>query len=116
MPFLVMERLYARVDVDHLPLDDFLREICYYLDGVHRRPGFFAKIRTDGAGLNLSAASAVPVGLMVGELVNNSLLHAFSGRGTGLIEVSASAGENGGFGLIVSDGRKSAVLQEGVAG
>jgi two-component sensor histidine kinase len=111
---LVMERLYARVDVDHLPLDDFLREICYYLDGVHRRPGFFAKIRTDGAGLNLSAASAVPVGLMVGELVNNSLLHAFSGRGTGLIEVSASAGENGGFGLIVSDDGIGGSLQEGV--
>lgn len=92
---LVLDRLYAREDVERLPLDEFLRDFVFYLDGIHRRSDFFATVRSEGNGLFLAADAAVPVALIVGELVSNSLLHAFPGRATGSVEVSAVRGNAG---------------------
>ncbi len=99
---LVLDRLYSREDIERLPLDDFLHDFCYYLEGMHRRPDFFATIRSDGDGLCLAADSAVPVGLVIGELLTNSLRHAFPGRGTGTVEVRAEK-DGAGFVLTVRD-------------
>jgi two-component sensor histidine kinase len=46
---------------------------------------------------------AVPVGLIINELLSNALKHAFEGRGEGKIEVSLAASEGGRVNLTVSD-------------
>ncbi len=46
---------------------------------------------------------AVPVGLIINELLSNTLKHAFSGRGEGKIEVSLATSEGGRINLAVSD-------------
>jgi PAS domain S-box-containing protein len=46
---------------------------------------------------------AVPVGLIVNELLSNALKHAFDGRDEGTIEVSLTAPEEGMINLTVSD-------------
>jgi two-component sensor histidine kinase len=46
---------------------------------------------------------AVPVGLIINELLSNALKHAFSGRGEGKIEVSLATSEGGRINLAVSD-------------
>jgi two-component sensor histidine kinase len=46
---------------------------------------------------------AVPVGLVINELLSNALKHAFEGRGEGKIEVSLTASEGGRINLTVSD-------------
>ena len=46
---------------------------------------------------------AVPVGLIINELLSNALKHAFIGRDDGKIGVSLTASEGGGINLTVSD-------------
>ncbi len=46
---------------------------------------------------------AVPVGLIINELLSNALKHAFEGRNEGKIEVSLIASEGGGISLTVGD-------------
>ena len=48
-------------------------------------------------------STAVPVGLIINELLSNALKHAFSGRDEGKIEVSLTASEGGRIDLTVSD-------------
>jgi two-component sensor histidine kinase len=52
----------------------------------------------------VSIAVAVPVGLILNELLSNTLKHAFYGRDEGKIEVSLTASEGGRINLTVSDG------------
>jgi len=48
-------------------------------------------------------STAVPVGLIINELLSNALKHAFKGRGEGKIEVRLTASESGRINLTVSD-------------
>jgi len=48
-------------------------------------------------------STAVPVGLIINELLSNTLKHAFEGRDEGKIEVSLTASEGGRINLTVSD-------------
>lgn len=48
-------------------------------------------------------STAVPVGLIINELLSNALKHAFEGRGEGKIEVSLTASDGGRVNLTVSD-------------
>ena len=58
-------------------------------------------IRVDDYPLPISVA--VPVGLIINELLSNALKHAFEGRDEGKIEVSLTASEDGRIHLTVSD-------------
>ncbi len=58
-------------------------------------------VRVDDYPFPLS--TAVPVGLIINELLSNALKHAFYGRGEGEVEVSLTASEGGRINLTVSD-------------
>jgi two-component sensor histidine kinase len=58
-------------------------------------------VRVDDYPLPISVA--VPVGLIINELLSNALKHAFEGKDEGTIEVSLTASEDGRINLTVSD-------------
>jgi two-component sensor histidine kinase len=58
-------------------------------------------VRVDDCPFPISVA--VPVGLIINELLSNALKHAFDGRDEGTIEVSLTAPEEGMINLTVSD-------------
>jgi two-component sensor histidine kinase len=99
---LVLDRLYATPSVERLALDEFLRDFCLYMSGAFRRSDVRVEIETDGGGLFLSPDAAVPVGLLLEEVISNSLSHGFPGRERGKITVRAAAVGHG-FRLTVSD-------------
>ncbi len=59
--------------------------------------------KVSAEGVLLRIESATPVGLIVTELVSNSLKYAFPGEADGLVEVSFSPGEEGFYNLTVRD-------------
>ena len=78
----------------------YLRALCMALDC--QKEGVSITVRSDG--ISLPSERAVPVGLIVNELVTNSLKYAFEGRESGAISVELVAGEGGGRALLtVSD-------------
>ena len=58
-------------------------------------------VRVDDCPFSIS--TAVPVGLIINELLSNALKHAFKGTDEGKIEVSLTASESGRINLTVSD-------------
>jgi len=92
---LVHERLYQSRTLGTIRLDDYVRELCDQLasaNGADRRGIALAlEVAPVDVGLDL----AVPLGLLLNELVSNSLKHAFPAgrRGTIRVTLALDAGE-----------------------
>ncbi|HCM26476.1 MAG TPA: hypothetical protein DIC34_08045 [Treponema sp.] len=100
---LVQKELYesknlTKVDMGAY-LTDLLEQISLYYGIAGRRISISA--RSDE--IFLRVETAIPIGLIVNDLVVNSIRHAFEGRTEGSIRVELSATEGGGFRLSVID-------------
>ncbi len=73
-------------DLTTVNLDVSLRDLCAHFAELHP----VADVGCSVAGSpSLSADRAIPLGLVISELVTNALRHAFKGRGGGLVRVEA---------------------------
>jgi two-component sensor histidine kinase len=75
----------------------YLRALCMALDC--QREGVKITVRSDD--ISLPSERAVPLGLIVNELVTNSLKYAFEDRDGGMVSVELSAGTGGGRARLV---------------
>lgn len=96
----VHEELCVSGDAASVDMDDYFERICESLAAgiAHARP---VAIRVERGGLAFPANLAMPCGLIVNELVTNSIRHAFVGRAYGSIEISLTESE--GYLLVVAD-------------
>jgi two-component sensor histidine kinase/ABC-type nitrate/sulfonate/bicarbonate transport system substrate-binding protein len=99
---LVHEQLYEKGDLSRIDMADYLRRLVGEVRTSFRRPGTQVSLDVRVSGIWLEPKEAMPIGLIVGELVANSMKFAFEARENGRIEVSLSAAE-GQLVLEVSD-------------
>jgi len=94
---LVHERLYQSRSLGTICLDDYVGELCDQLAsaGAAARRGI--AIVLEVAPVDVGLDLAVPLGLLLNELVSNSLKHAFpeGRRGTIRVTLALQAGEGG---------------------
>ena len=83
----VHEHLYVASDLSHVPFGQYVRTLAAHLEQSCRAPGQRVSVRVAVGELNLSIDDAIPCGLIVNELVTNSLKHAFAPGGVGTIEI-----------------------------
>jgi PAS domain S-box-containing protein len=83
----VHEHLYVASDLSHVPFGQYLRTLVAHLEQSFRAPGQEVQVRVAVGELNLSIDDAIPCGLIVNELVTNSLKHAFVAGSPGTIEI-----------------------------
>ncbi len=118
---LAYERLYQSSDVTTVDMEPYLRDIC---EGLVWAFGGDREVRVTvrAASVRVPAAKALPCGLIVNELVTNSLKHAFppSVRPTGTIQVSLEHAGNGAILTVSDDGvgvpEGKALLRDGGMG
>lgn len=85
---LVHERLYSSGELSRIPLKEYIEDLTGDLvEGFHTS-GRSASVKTDFPSVLFPIETAVPVGLIVNELVSNSLQHAFPASGGGTVRVS----------------------------
>jgi PAS domain S-box-containing protein len=100
---LIHEHLYQASDLSQIDFGQYIRSLtdnlfrCY---GVSQR-AIIPKIETNA--LKLSLDTAIPCGLIINELVSNSLKYAFVNRQEGEIKIILKQNSDNGFSLIVSD-------------
>ena len=100
---LVHEKLYQSTDLSKINFAQYVRSLGNYLlrsFGVD--PGVI-HLRSDVDDVFLSIDTAVPCGLIINELVSNSLQHAFPHGRSGEVGVELHSGEKGQFLLTVRD-------------
>lgn len=94
-----LARVHARIlgsqDLATVDLRDLLNDICRDLADGAGLSDRGIRMETDIEAVSLDWERAIPVGLLVNEIVTNAIKHAFPDNRKGLISVSASRSETG---------------------
>ena len=78
---LIHEKLYRSRDLAHVDLAEYVQNLAAYLFRVYDANAEGVTLTIKGKGVFLDIDAAVPCGLIVNELISNSLKHAFSPGG-----------------------------------
>ncbi len=108
---LVHQKLYESMDLTHIDIGDYVNALSSYALEILKVPGGDVSFEFTGEPISLSVDTAIPFGLVLNELISNSLKHAFHGRRDNVIELDI-AGSDGG--IVVHYRDNGAGLQSGI--
>ncbi len=100
---LIHAQLYEGSDLSEINMKGFVNRLLVQLLQSYPSPDTKITPIVSVADYPFPISMAVPVGLILNELLSNALKHAFVGRKEGTIEVSLTASEEGKINLTVSD-------------
>lgn len=100
---LIHEALYKSGDLAHIDIADYISRMTTHLLSIYREDLGEVEIEQDAGGIFLDINRAIPCGLMISELVSNSLKHAFPEKRGGHILIRMTKSEKGKTTLIVKD-------------
>jgi len=92
---LVHEKLYQSEDMISVDFSDYIQNLANYLFGAYSMGDRNISLRLDVDNVFLGMDTAVPLGIIINELISNSLKHAFSEGESGEICVCLKKEENG---------------------
>jgi two-component sensor histidine kinase/PAS domain-containing protein len=90
---VLYDKLYRSENEDSLSLKDFLPSLVKEITGIFYNSKT-VNIKTDIEDIILSAKTLSSLGIMVNELITNSMKYAFTGMDEGIIDISAFRQEN----------------------
>jgi len=100
---LIHQNLYKNKNVAAIQINHFLEGLFVQVKDVFKRDGMPVKIISDVPEMELDIETAVPLGLILNELLTNSFKYAFSGAGEGKILINLGKLEQGKFQLVYKD-------------
>ncbi len=104
---LVHEKLYQSEDMISVDFADYIQNLANYLFGAYSVGDKDISLKLDVDNVFLGMDTAVPLGIIINELVSNALKHAFLERESGEICVCLKKEEKGNcFSLTVKDNGK----------
>jgi two-component sensor histidine kinase/HAMP domain-containing protein len=99
---LAHEKLYQSKEMARIEFGEYIRDLTQYLFQTYRINSNVIKLHLDVEHVYINMYTAIPCGLIVNELITNSLKHAFPDGRTGEIKISFHS-ENAKLSLSVSD-------------
>jgi PAS domain S-box-containing protein len=100
---MLHDQLHRAKDFSNINLGEYLRNLAASLFSAHGVNSAELGLRLDVEDIPVAVDTAIPCGLMVNELVSNSLRHAFPEGRKGNISLGLHAMPGGAIELIVSD-------------
>ena len=107
---LVHEKLYQSEDMVSVDFADYIQNLANYLFGAYSVGSGNISLKLDVDNVFLGMDTAVPVGIIINELVSNSLKHAFSKGENGEISICLKKEEEG---QIVAQEQKKLIKRPG---
>jgi len=99
---LIHDRLYKSEDLSRVDFSQYIEQISTHLLSFYQDKIKNVKIRKDVKNVFIDINKAVPLGLIINELISNSLRHAFPDDRKGEIRINFGK-KNGGYELKISD-------------
>jgi len=100
---LVHQKLYEEKDLSQINLQDYIKEFSEHMLKIYNTDKENYIIDLDLVSVKVSIDSAVPLGLVLSELLSNAFKHAFIGRENGIIRIKLNRNENNRVVLEISD-------------
>jgi PAS domain S-box-containing protein len=100
---LIHEALYKSGDLAKIDFSDYINRMTTHLLSLYRQDLGEVSVKQETEGIYLDINRAIPCGLIISELVSNSLKHAFPNKGEGRIFIRMSQNKDGKYTLIVKD-------------
>ena len=100
---LVHSNLFKSTDDTELNLNTYLQEITSHLENIFEFPGKELQINRSFIDYNMNAEDAMRFGLIINELITNTVKHAFDSADKITIELSTSLTAEGKLELQYSD-------------
>ncbi|WP_340063030.1 sensor histidine kinase [Ascidiimonas aurantiaca] len=85
---LIHQKLYQNEDLSVIQMQEYIESLVNSVQSVYKKGGHKINIIIDAEGTELDIDRAIPIGLIINELVSNSLKYAFVGREDGQIYIS----------------------------
>ncbi|HOX48120.1 MAG TPA: histidine kinase dimerization/phosphoacceptor domain -containing protein [Spirochaetia bacterium] len=101
---LIHEKLYESDDYARIDFPDYLRSVAARLEAAYRAPERGIGIGFETEPVDLSLETAIPLGLVLNELVTNALVHAFPEGKKGSISISFRKCGEGAVLAVADDG------------
>ncbi|MFZ1289618.1 MAG: histidine kinase dimerization/phosphoacceptor domain -containing protein [Melioribacteraceae bacterium] len=103
---LIHERLYQSEDLANINFKEYVKKLTNHLFQSYGVNQSKIKLKTNIANIELNVDTAVPCGLIINELISNSLKHGFDNDANGEIRVDMGHNENNKLILKISDNGK----------
>ena len=100
---LIHERLYKSEDLSRIKAQEYLKNLTDYLETTYDSQAGNIILKTNVQNILLNLDTAIPCGLIINELVSNSMKYAFPGEESGTIEVSLLVSSADSISLSVED-------------
>src|SRR5581483_10570065 len=100
---LIHEKLYQSKDLARIDFDGYVRDLMVYLFRSYAANPDLIQTEIDTPNIYLSIDTAIPCGLIISELVTNSMKYAFPNGRRGKIYIGLHAHDDGNLTLEVSD-------------
>jgi two-component sensor histidine kinase len=100
---LIHERLYQSKNFSKINVLDYIKDVTNYLLRTYKNNQREIKVELGVENLSISIEYAIPLGLLINEVVSNSLKYAFNGLQSGLITISMRNGGGGNYELLLKD-------------
>jgi two-component sensor histidine kinase len=100
---LIHENLYKASDLGNINFAEYIKTLTNHLFYSYNVDFDAVQLKTDVKDVFLDVQVGIPCGLIVNELVSNTLKHAFPGGRRGEVNVSLFPGNDGQYTLIVKD-------------
>lgn len=100
---LIHEKLYQSKDLARIDFDGYLRDLMVYLFRSYAANADQIRVHVESNNMSLEIDTAIPCGLMISELVTNTLKYAFPAGRRGNLWISIGPEDAGHLALLVKD-------------
>ena len=100
---LIHERLYKSENLSEIKACEYIKNLVEYLEGTYQSPSREIEISTEIIDYSLDLDVAIPCGLIINELVSNSMKYAFQQNHKGKIKVSLQTDNEENLVLTIKD-------------
>ncbi|MDD2335503.1 MAG: PAS domain S-box protein [Geobacteraceae bacterium] len=100
---LIHQKLYQSESLAFIDMREYIEDLANYLFSCGVKEPGLVHLKVDVGEVSLGMDEAIPCGLIINELMSNSLKHAFPDDREGEITVMCRIGEDGWITLLVSD-------------
>jgi len=100
---MVHEKLYQSKNLSSINLKEYITDLSSSLLSSYYRKNCDVSFKFDLTNISVSIDAAIPLGLIINELVSNSFKHAFQNRGEGEISIKLRTNGNETINIDISD-------------